>query len=301
MKAFIFKILLFIFIVICVDFFIGLVFSSLYAKAKSGLAYKEYNIFNKTHEPLLIFGSSRAEHHYMPDIISKETGIESYNCGREGVGIFFHYAVLLATLNRYTPKVIVLELGHRNFYLRSKSFGPDAVKVAAPFYGKISKEFDSLLVRNNFDYFLYNSNLYKYNQKFFPILSGAIRNEENYDGYVPVTGVLSSVPKDSIPKVYTISYDLINVTEAFILKAKKKKIKLIIVLSPSYRKLPKEFETYVSSLQTKYNIDVINHYKDTSFLNNPEYFRDFDHLNDEGAKRFSEIISKEISYIIKHP
>jgi hypothetical protein len=299
MRAFIYKVLLFIFIVICVDFFTGFVFSSLFAKAKSGIAYKENYIFNKTNEAFLIFGSSRAEHHYIPEIISNETAIKSYNVGREGAGIFFHYAVLLSTLERYTPKVIVLDLDHRDVYFKSNNFGPNVVKEAAPFYGKISKEFDSLLVRNNYDYFLYQSNLFKYNKKFFPILTGALRNEKKYDGYVPVSGVLSSAPKDSISEDYTISSDLVKVTKDFILKAKKNNIELIIVLSPSYKKLPKEFDAYVHSLQTTYNIPVLNHFKDTTFLNHPSYFRDIDHLNDEGATYFSKIIAKEINTIIQ--
>lgn len=300
MRAFIYKVLLFIFIVICVDFFIGFVFSNLFTKAKSGIAYKENYIFNKTNEPLLIFGSSRAEHHYVPEIISKESKIKSYNVGREGAGIFFHYAVLLSSLDRYTPKVIILDLDYRDFYFTSNNFGPNAVKEAAPFYGKISKEFDSLLVRNYYDKFFYQSNLFKFNKKFFPIITGAIKNEKKYDGYVPVSGVLNSVPKDSISEVYTVNKDLVDVTKEFILKAKKNNIKLIIVLSPSFKKLPKQFDKYISSLQTKYNIKVINHFKDTTFLNHPKYFRDIDHFNDKGAKLYSKIISKEINNIIKH-
>ena len=299
MRAFIYKVLLFIFIVICVDFFMGFVFSNLFTKAKSGIAFKENYIFNKTNQPLLIFGSSRAEHHYVPEIISKETLLKSYNVGRAGVGMFFHYAVLLSTLERYTPKVIVLDLDHRDLYIKSNNFGPNVVKEAAPFYGKKSKEFDSLLVRNNYDYLLYQSNLFKYNKKFFPIITGAIRSEKKYDGYAPVSGVLNSIPKDSISEVYTISNDLVNVTKEFILKAKKKNVKLIIVLSPSYKKTPKEFDNYVYSLQKKYKVNVINHFKDTTFLNHPKYFRDIDHLNDEGAKVFSKIVAKEINKSIK--
>jgi hypothetical protein len=70
-------------------------------------------------------------------------------------------------------------------------------------------------------------------------------------------------------------------------------------LSPSYKKLPKEFDAYVHSLQTTYNIPVLNHFKDTTFLNHPSYFRDIDHLNDEGATYFSKIIAKEINTIIQ--
>jgi len=299
MKRFIYKVLLLVFVVICVDLSAGFVFSNLFSKAKSGIAYKENYIFNKTNEDLLIFGSSRAEHHYIPEILQNETKINTYNVGREGAGIFFHYAVFLSTLERYKPKVVILDLDHRDVYLQSNNFGPNVVKEAAPFYGKINKEFDSLLVRDFYDYFLYQSNLYKYNKKFFPILTGAIRNEKKFDGYVPISGKMNSIPKDSIIKDFSIDKDLVKVTRDFILKAKKNNIRLIVVLSPSYKKLPLEFEAYVNSLESKYNINIINHFKDTTFLNHPNYFRDIDHLNDEGAKLYSKIISKEINTILE--
>jgi hypothetical protein len=300
MRAFIYKVLLFVLIVFCIDFFTGFLFSNLYQKAKSGIAFKENYIFNKSNEELLIYGSSRAEHHYVSEIIENETSLTTYNLGRQGAGIFFHYSVFLATLERYKPKVVVLELDYRDVYFRSNNFGPDALKEAAPFYGKINKEFDSLLVRNNYDYFLYQSNLYKYNKKFFNIITGVLRDEKKFNGYSPLKGTLDSKPVEHEEENSEFNKDLLDITEAFILKAKKNKVKLIISLSPSYKKMPKEFDNYINLLSTKYDIKVLNHFKDTAYLNHPKYFKDFDHLNDEGARLFSKEIGKEISVILKN-
>jgi hypothetical protein len=298
MKTFIYKIIILIVIICGIDYLVGFVFSNLYKKAKSGIAYKENYIFKETNQDLLIFGSSRAEYHYIPAIISDETGMTTYNVGREGAGIYFHYAVLLATLERYKPKVVVLDLDYRDFYFRSSSFGPDILKEVAPFYGKISKEFDSFLIRENYDKLLYQSNLYKYNKKFFNIISGNIRNEKKYNGYTPLDGFLLEIP-ESREEEFIVGDDLLKVTKDFIEKAKKNNIKVILVLSPSYKELPSEFYKYANSLHSRFKINVINHFKDTTFLNHPKYFHDADHLNNSGADLYSKQVAKEINAIIE--
>ena len=98
MKTFLYKLVIIIAVIFFVDYGAGIIFSKLYGTARSGLAYKENYIFNNSNEDILVFGSSRAEYHYIPEIIYKETGLSTYNVGREGAGIFFHYSVLLATV-----------------------------------------------------------------------------------------------------------------------------------------------------------------------------------------------------------
>jgi hypothetical protein len=298
MKTFIYKIIILIVIICGIDYLVGFVFSNLYKNAKSGIAYKENYIFNETNQDLLIFGSSRAEYHYIPAIISDETGMTTYNVGREGSGIYFHYAVLLATLERYKPKVVILDLDYRDFYFRSSNFGPDILKEVAPFYGKINSEFDSLLIRKNYDKIFYQSNLYKYNKKVFNIISGNLRNGKKHNGYTPLDGFLLEIPHESSEEEFIVGDDLLKVTKDFIEKAKKNNIKIILILSPSFKELPLDFYKYANSLPLKFKINVINHFKDTTFLNHPKYFHDADHLNNSGAKLYSKQVAKEIKSII---
>ena len=156
-----------------------------------------------------------------------------------------------------------------------------------------------MLIRNNYDKLFYQSNLYKYNKKFFNIISGNIRTEKKFNGYVPLFGALSEIPNEPSKEVFTVGTDLLEITKDFIKKAKKNNIKVILVLSPSYKELPSEFYNYANSLPSKYKINVINHFKDTTFLNHPNYFHDTDHLNDSGAQVFSKVVGNEINALIK--
>src|ERR1044071_8501928 len=49
---------------------------------------------DSTKEDLLVFGSSRASHHYHTRLLERELGVSVYNCGRDEMGITYTTAVL---------------------------------------------------------------------------------------------------------------------------------------------------------------------------------------------------------------
>ena len=65
---------------------------------------------DSTKEDLLIFGSSRASHHYDSRLLEKELSTSVYNCGRDEMGLSYAAAVLPIVYQRYVPKLIILEL-----------------------------------------------------------------------------------------------------------------------------------------------------------------------------------------------
>ena len=301
MKAFIFKILLFATVIFLVDFFAGIVLDKLYKNAQSGVALQENYIFNETKEDVLIFGSSRAAFHYIPGIISKETGYSVYNVGREGTGIYFHNVLLLATLDRYKPKVVVLDLDFRDIYNRTGNFSTDVYKELLPYYGKFNIELDSIITPNFYDAIFCQSNLYKYNKKFFNVISGSFpKAKDNFNGYRPLIGEWDKTPKKLPPEKLVVGDKLLQTIGEFINRAKQNDIKIIIALSPSYKQLPQEFYDYTNKLSNTYQVEVLNHYKDSTFLNNSAYFYDEEHLNNKGAELYSKKISKEINAILNN-
>ena len=300
MRAFIYKIALFILIVFSIDFFSGIILDYFYQHPKSGIVYQEDYIINKTNQEILIFGSSRAAFHYIPDIISKETLMTTYNVGREGTGVYFNYAVLLATLERYKPKVVILDLDFRDYYSRGGNFGKDVYKELLPYYGKVNPVFDSLVTPEFYDPLLAQSNLYKYNKKFFNVLSGIIeKGKNNSNGYRPLTGEWDMVSRFDGTEEFIVGDLLAHNVEEFIKKAKSNNIKVIIVLSPSHREIPIEFFKYVDKIALTYKVDIINHFKDPFFLNRHDLFHDEEHLNAFGAEVYSKQVAKEIDAIIK--
>lgn len=289
------KALLFVIVLVTIDVCSGFIFDSLYSNSKSGVAYQENQVFNKTNDSILIFGSSRAAFHYKPDIISERTGLTCYNAGREGMGIYFHYAALLATLERYSPKVVVLDLDFRDVYDRGGNFGEDVFSDLAPFYGKVNAEFDNYISRNWYDGIFYRSNLLKYNKKFFNILTAnVVKNKDNFKGYIPLKGEWNGEDKVLKNDTFTIGPELIKTINLFITKAQSKNIKVILVISPTFKKIKPEFFTIANEIAAQNKVKLVDYSSAEEFVSQKTLFHDSEHLNDKGALLFSKEVAKQI-------
>ena len=289
------KAVLFLLVLVLLDVSAGYVFDYLYSNSKSGVAYQEDQVFNKTKDSILIFGSSRAAFHYKPDVITKETGLSCYNAGREGMGIYFHYAALLATLDRYKPKAVILDLDFRDVYDRGGNFGEAVFSDLAPFYGKINNEFDNYICRHWYDNIFYRSNLLKYNKKIFNIITANVmKNSDNFKGYRPLKGEWNGKDKVLKNDTFIIGPDLIKTIELFITKAKSKNIEVVLVISPTFKKIKPDFFDIINNIAVKNKIQLLNYYSDKEFRNNKQLFSDSEHLNVKGAEVFSEKIASQI-------
>lgn len=295
MKTFIFKILLLLIVIAVVDLLFGVVFKKIYETAPSGISYQENFIMRKTNQDLLIFGSSRAAYHYIPEILTDSLNISVYNCGREGSGIYYHYGVLLATLERYKPKVILLDLDYRDIYKFGGIFGLDILKEQYPFYSEVAKEFDSLLVLKGFEEKIkLQSNLYKYNSKAFTAISSHFATGRgNESGFRKAEGIWNEkiLPLEAN---LTVDRNKIVTIQKFIAKAQEHDIKVFIIASPYFMITPTSLYKPVELLASKNDVKFINHVQDTAFINNADLFKDVLHLNFSGAKIFTKKIAGEI-------
>ena len=107
---FIRKIALFFLLLIVLDFSIGQAFNYMSVHSKGGYVAHHNHIIDKTHEDILIFGSSRAIHHYNPEIISKDLNMTCYNAGQDGNGIILFYGWWKLISQRYHPKLIIYDI-----------------------------------------------------------------------------------------------------------------------------------------------------------------------------------------------
>jgi hypothetical protein len=295
------KIAIVLIIVVFVDFLSGVIFEKVYQKSPSGICYQENYIMNKTNQDLLIFGSSRAAYHYIPKIMKDSTGLSVYNCGREGSGIYYHYGVLLATLKRYKPKVILLDIDYRDFYQHEGIFGLDILEEHNPFYHKISKEFDSLLVLKGFkEEIKLQSNLYRYNSKAFKMITSHFAGGRgNVDGFRSKNGTW----KNSISRLKTdkliLDKNKIETIRKFICKTKENNIILILTISPYFANTPKNLYKTLQDLASEKKIGYVSHLQDSTFKNNPKLFNDVLHLNLKGATIFSNKVASEVKNYLK--
>lgn len=103
MKKFLLKVGFFFLALIIVDRALGMVFAYMGEHAKGGYVGHHVYVTDKTNEDILIFGSSRAIHHYNPQIISDSLGMTCYNCGQNGNGIVLFYGMWQMIKERYQP------------------------------------------------------------------------------------------------------------------------------------------------------------------------------------------------------
>lgn len=275
----------------------GAIILKLFKSAKSGIAKKERVIFFETKEDILFLGSSRAGSHYVPDIFEDKLGLSCYNAGRDGIGIFFNYAVLIATLERYKPKMIVLDVDFRDIYDRGRDFGVNVFTQLRPYYGLINDEFDQYITRKPSDYFFSQSKLLRFNKKFLNIVSANLSNKDKTTkGFKPLIGSWNGVDKSRKVNNFNFSSEHLKYLEKFIIKARENDIFLVLVSSPTNRLVPNDFSNIVQRISNQYNVpyyDFTNHV-DAKRL---DYFFDLEHLNLQGAKNFSELLSDTL---VKH-
>ena len=110
MKKFLLKVVLFLACVVIMDLVFGYGFSWLRSHAKGGSTANCEYIANRVEEDIIILGSSRATHHYIPQIIEDSLGMSCYNCGEEGNGVILAYGRLKMLTNRYKPQLILYEI-----------------------------------------------------------------------------------------------------------------------------------------------------------------------------------------------
>ncbi|MES2848242.1 MAG: hypothetical protein V4685_04260, partial [Bacteroidota bacterium] len=280
--------LLFIIVLVC-DKLGGKLLKHFYFKQTSGVMYRTTYSIEKTTAPLLVFGSSKANHHYTPEVFEKELGMEYYNTGRDGSHIFYHYAVLKSVLKRYTPKVIILDF--TLFDIQKKQESYDRLSSLLPYYDTHPEIRPIVELKGETEKLKLLSAIYPYNSAAFTIFkgntSGKADEEVKAKGFMPLLRTWNK-PIGPAPDTIDISNaDTLKVKyfEAFIKYCKAAGVKLYISFSPMYLKYeqsPLPVET-VKKLAANYQVDFYNFLTDTSFTNHPQLFSDPSHLNDRGA------------------
>ncbi len=108
-KKLTFNILIILSIIVLIDFVSGRILRYFYFHETSGLHYRTTYSMDSTRAQILIIGSSRANHHYVPSVFEDSLHKTFYNAGRDGNGTFYQLALLKTILKRYTPEIIVFD------------------------------------------------------------------------------------------------------------------------------------------------------------------------------------------------
>lgn len=293
MKKFIYKTLLFLAIVASADFCIGNLLTYMQKNVKGGGVYDRNYIADIATEEILIFGSSRALHHYVPQIIEDSLKRPCYNCGAEANGAILMYGRYKLLTDRYTPKAIIYDIMPDYDYVVN-----DNLKYLSHLkdyyeYPGIDGIFNA--VDKNEATKMY-SKLYRHNSKIISIASNFILSRKNmHNGYMPLEGSMEIIPEkpSGNAPMHTDSLKTAFL-EQLITECKQKEIKLIFTISPSYYEPEMSQFAPIIELCERHGITLLDYGSSPMFIEKREYFKDSTHLNHEGASLFTSAIIAEI-------
>ena len=293
MKRFIGYVFLFFIAVFCIDKLAGICFDYLNSHAKGGDTANQYYICKQSDEDILIFGSSRANHHYVPSIIEDSLSVSCYNCGTDGNGILLHYGRYKLITERYIPKMIVYDLMSAFDIARNDNM--KYLEQLKQYYEEagLIELFDDVSPTERYKLL---SKLYQYNTKFIQMIGDNISPQQQVmQGYKPIYGTMDYEPHAA--QAVDVEADSLKLKyiEKLIVDTRQKGIKLVFMISPFYKASSSDSYDSVKELIKKYDVSFYDFYADEEMSRDKSFFSDPSHLNDKGARVFTE----EVAVILK--
>lgn len=268
------------------------------AKAEVKIRYLVENVC----EDVVLLGTSRCIHHYIPSIIADSLHQSVYNGGiSDSDNIYSHYILLNYMLTHHKPKVVCLELMPKDYSIQDDdSFGK--ISFFAPWIG-LSERADSVY-RTAGTYRNYIiSHLYRYNAKGVEAIGGLVANHRYGEdhGYFRAEGSPNKslrLEREEYPKgVDSLKLDYV---QRFIDLCHTNDIRLVFTFSPRYSIAPPAFYAPLKDIAAKNGVPCLDYHSSGLFHDHPEYFRDSGHMLEEGAKAYSSIFARDLKRICKN-
>lgn len=289
MKKFIINVVVFFLLLSVVDVFAGIVFSYLIENTRGGDNGRNNYICNEANEDILVFGSSRAFHHYNPLILSDSLGLSCYNCGQDANGIILSYARYQLICQRNQPKMLIYDV-NPDFDLLEGDDNRKYLGWLKAYYDKkgIHELFNSV---DDIERYKMISQMYRYNSRFVQIISDYIHplQSNGIMGFRPINKEMDTmrISKKTRPKRYTVDSLKVSFIEKFIDDSSRKNTKVIFCVSPNW------YGMDTLSFKSIRDICLVHQIPFIDFSNNPKYvhhnvfFKDPTHLNAKGADEFT--------------
>jgi hypothetical protein len=250
-----------------------------------------------TNADILIFGASEANHHYVSTVFEDSLKMSCYNTGREANGILFHTAILRSVLERYTPKIVILD-NSSNFEIKQNDY--DRLSSLLPYYRTHKEIRDIIELRSPFERIKLLSEIYPFNSQILTISIGNLEINKSREieekGYVPFYGEWNSkIDSVYINTNYELDINKLNKFREFIELSKKSGIKIYIIRSPVFQIFNNKYESEMcEDMCNSERVPYWDFSQDTLFLSNNNLFFEIGYLNHKGAIVFSKLVVDKI-------
>lgn len=294
MKKYIIHILLFFVIILTIDICFGKAYDYMASHAKGGETKATYDFLMEDQYDIIVLGSSRANHHYVPSVIENSTGMTCYNAGLDGNGIILMYGRYKLITNRYNPKVILYDVEpffdiidydyddhHRRYLASLKPY------FFQPGIKEIFKDVSWIETAKA------HSNLFRYNGLYLTYLRNYISVRPSSDkGYLPLFGSISDDPKKTESSVQVLDTLKLSYIRKIVRDAQSRGIDFVFVASPKYGADQVSVQP-VKDIAKELGVPFWD-YTDTPEFQKMKYFNDPMHLNVDGSRKFTMEISQTV-------
>lgn len=295
MKKYILHIILFFAIIVAFDFCFGKAFDYMVSHAKGGNTKEINDLLMKDKYDVIIMGSSRATHHYVPQMIEDSLGMTCYNAGADGNGIVLMYGRYKLITNRYNPKMILYDVV-RGFDIAEYSEDDHNRRYLAGMKDYFFQPgIKDIFTDVNWSEGIKNySGLFRYNGDYFNHLRNFLTTMPMSDkGYLPLYGEMKSDSDNRDKSTPTLDTLKLSYVRKLAIDAKLRGIEFIFIASPRYGSDSTSVQP-VKEIAEELGIPFWDYMGAPDFQKR-EYYKDFAHLNDEGARKFTNEIIHRLS------
>lgn len=296
--------LLLLLIVAVADRTIGRWLERMFYKQTHGDDQTTIYTLEKANEDILVFGSSRASHHYVATDIEGGCKRSCFNCGRDNMSLTYINAVLPIIYARTSPKVVIIDILPTELEAspgNAESFQRIAT-VLLPFLHRYPALASTIELAGHAEYLKAKASaIYPYNSLVASIVQNAYTRmgHGTVNGYEALYGTIDSAryltptwkdfnthnnPPDDI-----LTEQLQHVIDL----TKQHNTRLITIISPFYFKFDfsqSKSLIKIKELLSKNQCELYDFSVDSHFLKKPLLFNDDVHLNDSGAHIFTSSI-----------
>lgn len=296
MKKFVGKIGVFFLLVIVADVVIGHGLDYMISHITVGGQGRDNYIANEAKDDVLVFGSSRAVHHYNSTMIEDALGMSCYNCGDDGSGIILSYGRLLMIKERHQPKIIIQDV-NPNFDLM--------VNDNHKYLGWLKSHYNKECLHAIFEdidkteKYKMMSHLYRYNSRFLQNIITFITGKANdggVKGFRPKRGNLDKMKIRELKneeKTDCYEYDSLKLEYINKFIDLTDGAKLFFVVSPMWYGMDGLQLQPLRVICQERGIPLIDFSNDPKYVHHDEFFKDGVHMNTEGADEFThDLIAK---------
>lgn len=283
-----------------IDFAAGYVFDHYFFLKND--AKLQYAFEGGSGEEIIILGSSRASHHYVPSVFEEEMGLSCYNYGMDGRNIFNHYVVASELFKNsiLRPKLVIFDASHIDIV---DAPGWNGEKLSNLFL-LYKKDRNVREIVDNEDkvtgIVLRYCNMYRYNSLLISLFRTSFKSEQSENtlrGYLPLyTEWANDIETVTIDEPFKIYPPKEKYLRKLLSDCSEMGIKVFVIVSPYYELYSKPLGWIkdIEDICNDFNVFFLDYSQDSLFLEHKEWFNEPFHLNDQGAREFTSILVKEL-------